>query len=513
MRRRARAAPAAEAHPWGLLAAALVALLCLGPLLPLALRAGTPSLGPADWAALRFTLGQAALSAALSGLLAIPVARALARRSFPGRGALVTLMGAPFILPTIVAVLGLLAVFGRGGWANDALAALGLPRVSIYGLPGVVLAHVVLNLPLATRLLLAGWLAIPAERFRLAATLGAPVGALLERPMLRQVLPGTLAAIFALCLTSFSVALTLGGGPAATTVELGIYQKLRFEADFSGAAALALLQYAISGAAALLAAQLALGPLLGGGLGGRVERWDSRGAVPRTLDALAISGAALLLLPLLAAALRGLPGLAELPGEAAGAALRSLLVALAATALALVLALPLALRGGPLAQVAGGLPLAASPLVLGTGLLLILRPVVPLGAAALPVTALVDALLALPFALRALVPAVADMRARTGRLADALGLRGWARLRIAVLPAIRPALGLAAGLVAALSVGNLGVVALFAGDGEGTLPLLMARLMGAYRMEAAAGVGLLTLALALGLFQALDRIGGRPARA
>ncbi len=503
-----------RAHPWGLLAALAVGLLCLGPLVPLLLRAGTPSLGAADWAALRFTLGQAALSAALSGLLAVPVARALARRSFPGRGALVTLMGAPFILPTVVAILGILAVFGRGGWINDALATLGLPRVSIYGAGGVVLAHVVLNLPLATRLLLAGWLAIPAERFRLAASLHAPVGALLERPMLRQVLPGTLAAIFALCLTSFSVALILGGGPAATTVELGIYQKLRFEADFAGAATLALLQYAISGAAALLAARLALGPVLGGGLGGRVERWDSQGAVPRTLDALAIGGAALLLLlPLLAVALRGLPGLAELPTEAAGAALRSLVVALTAAALALLMALPLALRGGPLAQAMGSLPLAASPLVLGAGLLLVLRPLVPLGAAALPVTALVDALLALPFALRALLPAVAETQARTGRLAEALGLRGWAWLRIAVLPAIRPALGLGAGLAAALSAGSLGAVALFAGDGGGTLPLLMARLMGAYRMEAAAGVGLLALALALGLFQTFDRLGGRPARA
>jgi thiamine transport system permease protein len=52
------------------------------------------------------------------------------------------------------------------------------------------------------------------------------------------------------------------------------------------------------------------------------------------------------------------------------------------------------------------------------------------------------------------------------------------------------------------------VIALFAGEGQGTLPLLMAQLMGAYRMEAAAGVGLVILALALGLFWAFDR-GGR----
>ena len=90
------------------------------------------------------------MSATLSCLLAIPVARALARRQFRGRGLLVTLLGAPFLLPVIVAVLGLLAVFGRNGVLNGVLDALGLPAVSIYGFHGVVLAHVFFNLPLVT---------------------------------------------------------------------------------------------------------------------------------------------------------------------------------------------------------------------------------------------------------------------------------------------------------------------------------------------------------------------------
>lgn len=496
----------------GTLAALLVAGLCLGTLLPLLARAGEGPPGGADWASLRFTLLQAALSATLSVGLAIPVARALARRSFPGRGALVTLLGAPFLLPVIVAVMGLLALFGRQGLLNDALAWAGLPRLSVYGLQGVVLAHVFLNLPLAVRLLLQGWQDIPAERFRLAATLSAPVAALLERPMLRAVVPGALAAIFGLCLTSFSVALILGGGPAATTLELGIYQAIRFEADFSGAAQLALLQYALCGAAAFLAFRLAIGPVLGAGLGRPVERWDAGGLGARLLDALWIGATALfLILPLALVALRGLHGLDRLPAEAWAAAGRSLLVALAATALCLLLALALALRGGALAQVAGALPLAASPLVLGTGLLLILRPLVPLDDAALPATALTDALLALPFAVRALAPAVADAEARHGRLAASLGITGFARLWIVLLPLLRPTLGFSAGLAAALSMGNLGVIALFADEGQATLPLLMARLMGAYRMEAAAGVGLLILLLALALFWVFDRGGRRAA--
>jgi thiamine transport system permease protein len=219
------------------------------------------------------------------------------------------------------------------------------------------------------------------------------------------------------------------------------------------------------------------------------------------------SAALFLILPLSLVILRGLRGLDDLPTEVWGGLGRSVLVALGATATSLLLGLSLALRGGAVARSVGALPLAASPLVIGTGLLLILRPLVPLDGAALPVAAAVDGIAALPFALQVLTGPLAEVEARHGRLASALGLTGWLRLRIVVLPLLRPALGFAAGLAAALSAGNLGVIALFANEGEATLPLLMARLMGAYRMEAAAGVGLLILALALLLFWLFDRAG------
>ncbi len=128
----------------------------------------------------------------LSILLAIPVARALARRSFPGRSVLITLLGAPFILPVIVAILGLIAVFGRTGMISQLLGVFGIEPISVYGYHGVILAHVFFNLPLATRLILQGWLAIPSERFRLAASLGmgpSDIARTLERPMLREVVP------------------------------------------------------------------------------------------------------------------------------------------------------------------------------------------------------------------------------------------------------------------------------------------------------------------------------------
>ena len=493
------------------LSLALLALT-LGPVAVLLVQPGAAAAAP-DWSALRFTVLQATLSALASVILAVPVARALARRRFPGRAAVITILGAPFLLPVIVAVLGLLAVFGRAGWVNTALESLGLPPVSIYGLHGVVLAHVFLNMPLAVRMILSGWQAIPAERFRLAASLGfGPSENLrhLEIPMLRAVLPGAALVIFTVCLSSFAIALTLGGGPRATTVELAIYQALRFQFDLPAAARAALMQCALCAAALLLATRLTLPPAFGAGLD-RTGGPPAPGGWHRIADTFAI-GLALtfILTPLAAIAANGLPGIASLPPEVWSAAARSLAIALPATALTTTIALALALahaRSSRLPAIAATLPLAVSSLVLGTGLFLALRPFVSPSTLALPVTVAVNTLLALPFAFRILAPEAATLHNDYHRLASSLNLTPAARLRWVTLPRLARPTGFAAGLSAALAMGDLGVIALFADGNTATLPLAIHRLMGAYRMDDAAAAALLLVTISLALFWAFDTAG------
>ncbi len=498
-----------------------LALFVLAPLLAVAARAEGYALGPADWAAVRFTVVQAALSALMSVGLAIPVARAIARRRFAGRGAVIVLLGAPFLLPTVVAVLGLLAVFGRAGTLNTLLAWVGLPAVSVYGLHGVVLAHVFLNLPLAIRMILQGWQAIPAERLRLAMALGfgpAEVARHLERPMLREVVPGAAIVVFVICLTSFAVALTLGGGPRATTVELAIFQAVRFDFDLGRAALLAMIQFALSVVVAVLAWRLVQPAAFGAGLGRTVAMTAPKGW-RRAMDAVVILAAVLfLLLPLLAVLMRGLPGLADLPDSVWPAAARSVGVALVSSAVTMAAALALALgvaRGGRWAVVldsAALVPLATSGLVLGVGLFVLVQPMLPPSQMALPVTVMVNAALSLPFAYRLLLPSARAMQADFGRLAMSLGLSGRARLRWMIWTLLARPLGFGAGLSAALSMGDLGVIALFAGDQGATLPLVVQRLTGAYRMQDAAGAALLLVTLSFALFWLFDH-GGRRAAA
>lgn len=492
-------------------AALAVAALVLAPLVAVVLQAGGAGWPtPADWSAVRFTLFQATLSALFSALLAIPVARALARRRFPGRDMMIIALGAPFILPVIAAIAGLLALFGRNGVVNDGLAALGLPQIDIFGLHGVLLAHVFFNLPLATRLLLDGWRAIPAERFRLAAQLDLPAGIvfrLIELPMLRQRLPGVLAVVFAICLSSFAVVLILGGGPAATTIELAIYQAFSFDFDLGRAATLAVLQLIMVTLAALVALRISRGDGPGVGLDrsvqilvtGRILK--AQDAVVLTLTAVFVAAPVLLLVG------RGIATLPQMPAVVWGAALTSVLVSLTATVIALALGLALALPRRDLYDNIGMMTLATSPLVLGTGLFLLIRPFTFPGDHVLAITALVNAASALPFVLRCLTPDLRATEDAYGRLADSLDLTGWSRLRWLILPRLRRPLGFAAGLAAALSMGDLGVIALFPPPDTATLPLQIYRLMGAYRMEAASAASLLLVALSFGIFILFDRIG------
>ena len=503
---------------WAL--ALLIAALTLGSAAMVAARATVWAFNPADWAALRFTVVQAALSALISGILAIPVARALFRRRFWSRTVLIRVMAAPFILPVVVAVLGLLAVLGRNGPVNAVLAALNLPQLSIYGFHGVVLAHVFLNLPLAVRMLLVGWQGIPAERFRLAVALDLPPSTQfrhLEAPMLRSVLPGVFAVVFLLCLTSFAVALTLGGGPKASTLELAIYQSLRFDFDLGRAALLAAVQFGLCAVVTLIIAGSTLPAAFGAGLDGR-HRIPAPFGIRRALDVLAIGLAiALIFPPLLAVILQGAPGLVALPDGVWRAAARSVLVAAGSTLLgctiAVTLALAVAKRKNSLLEFAAMLPLAASSLVMGTGLFLLVQPYFLAERLALPITMMVNATMVVPFVFRLLLPEARALHTDYDRLCLSLGLPALTRLRLVTLPRLARPLGFGAGLAAALSMGDLGVIALFAGERSVTLPLMVQQLMGAYKMQAAAGAALLLVGISFALFWSLDRIGGRIADA
>jgi thiamine transport system permease protein len=476
---------------------------------------------------LRFTLWQAILSTVLSVALGLPVALALARqRDFPGRIWIIRLMAVPMGLPVIVGALGLIAIWGRHGLLNTALLSAGVEQpFSIYGLSGILIAHVFFNLPLAVRFFLAGLERMPGEYWRMSAVLGMnslSTFRFIEWPVVRRLVPGVAGLIFMLCATSFTLVLLLGGGPAATTVEVAIYQALRFDFDPPRAIALSLMQIAMTGLLLILLSFLPGAEAEGQTQGERVRRFDAARPLARLWDGLVIVLAMLLVgSPLVAVAASGLTSdlwrllSAEIFRRAA---ITSLSIALFSATLSVLVSVALirarqviADNNAPVwgtrliaATLGGGasMVLLVPPVVLGSGWFLLLRPFGDVSLFAPFLVALINMLMALPFAMRVLEPAFTTHQARTGRLVASLGLTGFSRFRLIDLPVLWGAFAMAFSFAMALSLGDLGAVALFGSESFVTLPWLVYSNMGSYRTNDAAGyafiLGVICLILAAG---------------
>ncbi|MCL6709057.1 thiamine/thiamine pyrophosphate ABC transporter permease ThiP [Pseudomonas sp. R2.Fl] len=501
--------------------AAVASLLAIGSESGFAELAADPVILPA----LRFTLLQAGLSALLSVLFAIPVARSLARQKhFPGRIWLIRLMAVPMGLPVLIGALGLIGIWGRTGLVSDMLLALGADEpLSIYGLFGILLAHVFFNMPLAARLLLAGLERIPGEYWLMSAELGMRPGSIfrfVEWPVIARLLPGAAGLVFMLCATSFTLVLVLGGGPAATTLEVAIYQSLRFDFDPGRAVSLAVLQIAVTG---LILAVMAFLPAPDETLadsGRSRRRFDAVPISARIADGLVLAMAALFLcLPLGSIVIAGMRAdLGRLLTEATflSAAVTSLVIASCAAVVSVFLALLLVhgiiaaqgRRQGVAARTfagvlsaTGSLVMLVPSIVLATGWFLILRPYGEIARFAPAVVVTINALMALPFVMRILRPAIEDHRRTTGRLVSSLGITGLARLRYVDLPVLMKPMAMALSFAMALSLGDLGAVALFGAENLTTLPWLIYSRLGSYRTNDADGLalilGLICLALTI----------------
>lgn len=478
---------------------------------------------------IRFTVWQATVSTALSLLLGLFIALALVRQPrFPGRRLLLRVMELSLVLPTIVAVSGLVAVYGRHGWLTAIVEQWTTVRWNLYGLNGIVLAHVFFNAPLAGRILLQALESVPAPRRRIASQLGLKgrwLWRTLDWPAVRRVLPGVAALVFTLCFTSFAIVMTLGGGPASTTLEVAIYQSLRFEFDFGRAALLAVVQLLICGALWFLMVRRSLSANLSPAreFPESIPRPDSQG-VRRLQDvALLLCFSLFLLLPLAAVLFRGLPGLATVAinggqplNEMTEATLRSFAIALPAGAFSVfsgLLVLSMSSRGGGhlsrLSSVATAVPLMVPPIVLGTALFLLLRPSLGNSYDGLALVALINGVMALPFVTQLMRGPLNNLDKSTVRQADQLGLRGWYRWRWLHWPRLKRPLALAMAYGTGLSLGDFGVIALFGTPGQPTIPVLLYQQLGSYRMDLAAGTALWLVCLLLLVFAAFSLPGYR----
>ena len=485
--------PISPIPPWlrpGLLAAALLLATGAAALTALILQGGIAQaqyLGDAYlWRVLRFTFWQATLATALAVVPAVFLARALARRRFPGRTLLLRFATLTLALPTLVAISGIIGVYGKQGWLAHLWQAFGGQwTFKPYGLTGILLVHQFFALPLATRLLLNTLEHIPGEQRQLAAQLGVrgwPFFRHVEWPWLRRQLPPTAALVYMLCFTSFSTMLVL--------------------------------------IAQMLAKNLNTVP-------GRLHPWHDtpRGWWPRLADTVLIGAMLLYLLPPLVAVILGglnrhLPEVLRDPALWR-ATLTSLRIALPAGLISITLCLmllwssrELRLRGRPLAanllETSGMINLAMPGIVLATGIFLLLRRTTGLPAHADAIIIGCNSLMAIPYTLKILAAPMQDLASNYSRLCAGLGVRGLTRLKHIELRALKRPLAQAYAFACILSLGDLGIIALFGNADFLTLPYLLYQQFDAYRSDASDVTALILLLLSLALYTLIERPHAHP---
>lgn len=195
-----------------------------------------------------FTLWQAVVSTVLTVGLAIPGAYIFARYRFYGKATIKAIMTLPFVLPTVVVANAFTALLGPRGLLNEtAVSLLGFdsPPIDLERtIWMILLAHVFYNYSVALRMISGFWQNLDPDLSEAGQMLGAsPMVAFwkISWPLLRPAIFAAAVLVFTFSFTSFGVILILGG-PGYATLEVEIYRQAVNLFDLPVAATLSLLQ-------------------------------------------------------------------------------------------------------------------------------------------------------------------------------------------------------------------------------------------------------------------------------
>lgn len=456
-----------------------------------------------------FTTWQAALSTLLTVLLALPGAYVFSRYQFPGKSLLLSLATLPFVLPTIVVAVAFQALIGERGVVNHLLmnllhleeAPIALERT----LALVLIAHVFYNYPLVLRMVSGYWANQSLRMEESARVLGAHGWRLwwyIRLPVLRPVLLASSALVFIFTFTSFGLILLLGGLRFAT-LEVEIYRQAISLFHMPTAAALSLVQIGLM--FVLMLAYTRVQARLASDVQ-RAERVAR--PVTRMSERLLLAVNLLLMTVLLFAPLAALVWQSFTYGEGGfslryyealdqlargsvlftpplDAILNSLQFAGLTTIFGLILgvlsAYLLNSRRGRLTAALDALfmlPLATSAVTLGLGFLI--APLyVQTGLRTSPLLiVLAHTLVAMPFVVRSVLPALRAIPPNIQGAARVLGASPWQVWRLIDLPLLARGLVVGATFAFTVSMGEFGASLFIARPNTPTMPLVIFRLIG-----------------------------------
>ncbi len=459
---------------------------------------------------LRFTFWQAALSTLLTLILALPGAYIFTRFNFPGKNILQALMTVPFVLPTIVTAAAFRALLGSGGLVNSWLmTGFNLPSPPIRIDQTVfffLLAHIFYNYTLVLRIVSGYWSQLNPHQLQAARMLGAsPWQAFIKitLPLLMPAISSAALLVFIFCFTSFGVVLILGG-PGCATIEVEIYRQAVQLFNLPMAAALSLVQILMNFLLMWLHARLTRKnsvSFFSNSRGGKPQTAKNR--LQKTILSINILFMVVLLLtPLSALIIRSFTGekgftltyyIALFTTGAQSvffvppidAVLNSVGFALTAMFLSVVLGLSASTylasakgRNATLWDAIIMLPLATSAVTLGFGYIVTLNTP-PLNLRdSLALIPIAHSLVAFPFVIRCILPALRQIPQTLKEAAMLLGSSPFQVWREIVLPLTTRSIIVGAIFAFSISMGEFGASAFITRPHTPTMPVAIFRFLG-----------------------------------
>jgi sulfate transport system permease protein len=186
---------------------------------------------PQAVAAIQLTFATSAVVVLINAVIGTLIAWVLVRDDFPGKSVVNGLIDLPFALPTIVAGLTLLSLYGPRSPFGINVA---------YALPAIVLALLFVTLPFVVRSVQPVLLELDREMEEAAASLGASTPTVLRRVILPNLVPAILtgsALAFARCIGEFGSVVLISGNIPYKTEVASVYIIGQVEADQPAAAA------------------------------------------------------------------------------------------------------------------------------------------------------------------------------------------------------------------------------------------------------------------------------------
>jgi sulfate transport system permease protein len=209
----------------------------------------TPAAIHAFW----LTIIVTAIAVPLNAAFGVLTALVLVRGKLRGRRALEAFVDLPFAVSPVVVGLALVLLYGRTGWLNDELEALGVQV--IFSTPGIVLATIFVCLPFVTREVVPVLREVGTDQEQAASTLGASGWQTFRRitlPSIRWGLAYGIVLSTARAIGEFGAVSVVSGKISGETETLTILVEKRFtNFDLAG-----------TYAASALLAVIALGTLL-----------------------------------------------------------------------------------------------------------------------------------------------------------------------------------------------------------------------------------------------------------